>query len=84
MSVRIAALLMMFLASGAALALDGDPPARAARLSYIDGDVVLQAAEGGAPQHAAVNWPLTISDRLITPASSRAEFSVGTGSRAAG
>ena len=78
MSVRTAALLMSFLASGAALGLDADPPARVARLSYVEGNVVVQAAEGGAPENAVVNRPLTISDRLITPSGARAEFSIGT------
>lgn len=44
----------------------------------MQGEVLLQTAEAGAPEPAALNRPLTISDRLMTESGSRAELSVGT------
>ncbi|HZF24958.1 MAG TPA: DUF6600 domain-containing protein [Steroidobacteraceae bacterium] len=72
------ALVLLLAASGPALALEADPPSRVARLSYIDGQVLLQAADAGAPEQAALNLPVTIGDRVTTESGSRAELSVGT------
>ena len=54
-----------------------DPPDRAARLAYIQGDVSLQPAgeEEWAP--ALLNRPLTTGDRLWTEKGARAEIQVG-------
>ena len=54
-----------------------DPPDRAARLSYIEGDVSLQPAgeEGWAP--AILNRPLTTGDKLWAEPDARAEIQVG-------
>ncbi len=54
-----------------------DPPGRAARLSYIQGEVSLQPAgeEEWAP--ALLNRPLTSGDKLWTERGARAEISVG-------
>jgi hypothetical protein len=54
-----------------------DPPDRAARLSFLEGDVSLQPAgeEEWAP--AIVNRPLTTGDRLWTDQDARAEVQVG-------
>jgi hypothetical protein len=54
-----------------------DPPDRAARLSFIQGDVSMQPAgeEDWAP--AILNRPLTTGDKLWTDRDSRAEIQVG-------
>jgi uncharacterized protein DUF6600 len=56
---------------------DADPPDRAARLSYIQGDVSMQPAgeEDWAP--ALLNRPLTTGDNLWTERDARAEIQVG-------
>jgi hypothetical protein len=56
---------------------EADPPERAARLSHLEGDVVLQPAgeEEWAP--ALLNRPLTTGDKLWTEPGARAEISVG-------
>jgi hypothetical protein len=58
-------------------AYEPDPPDRAARLSYLDGDVSMQPAgeEDWAP--ALLNRPLTTGDKLWTDRDSRAEIQVG-------
>jgi hypothetical protein len=80
--VRGIATLSLFLVLGLARAQDSepyeaDPPDRAARLSYIEGDVSMQPAdeEGWAP--AIVNRPLTTGDKLWTERGARAEIYVG-------
>jgi uncharacterized protein DUF6600/FecR-like protein len=80
--LRTIALLAVCLVSGLASAQDNepyaaDPPERAARLSYISGDVSLQPAgeEQWAP--AIVNRPLTTGDKLWTEQNARAEIYVG-------
>ena len=83
-SLRATALSLALVISGTGLAQEADyapevdPPSRVARISYIQGQVSVQAADAGAPEQAALNLPLTISDRLTTDSGSRAEFSVGT------
>jgi hypothetical protein len=54
-----------------------DPPERAARLSFITGDVSLQPAgeEEWAP--ALLNRPLTTGDKIWTEEGARAEIAVG-------
>jgi hypothetical protein len=54
-----------------------DPPDRAARLSYLEGDVSMQPAgeEEWAP--AIVNRPLTTGDKLWAERDARAEIQVG-------
>src|SRR5690349_9694184 len=58
-------------------AVDPDPPDRAARLSYLQGDVSMQPAgeEDWAP--ALLNRPLTTGDKLWTDQGARAEVQVG-------
>ena len=82
-SLRAAALSLALIFSGtgraqeADYAPEADPPSRVARISYIQGQVFVQAADSG-PEEAVLNRPLTISDRLTTESGSRAELSVGT------
>jgi hypothetical protein len=78
MSLRVATLFLALAVSGAALAQDSDPPGRVGRLSLVQGEVLVQAAEAGAPEQAVLNHPVTISDRLMTESASRAELSLGT------
>jgi hypothetical protein len=58
-------------------AVTTDPPDRAARLSYLQGDVSMQPAgeEDWAP--AILNRPLTTGDKLWTEQGARAEVQVG-------
>ena len=54
-----------------------DPPDRAARLSYIEGDVSLQPAGEEEWTPAIVNRPLTTGDKLWAEPDARAEIQVG-------
>ena len=54
-----------------------DPPERAARLGYIQGDVSLQPAGEEAWAPALLNRPLTSGDTLWTEQGARAEITVG-------
>ena len=86
-SLAAAALALPLLTTAAASAQDQpgysdqqnapDPPTRAARLSYLHGNVSLQP--NGAPDwdQAAPNYPLSSGDRLYTDQDSRAELQVG-------
>jgi FecR protein len=56
---------------------DADPPDRAARLSYLRGDVSLQPAGEDEWTDAMVNRPLTTGDKLWTDQGARAEIYVG-------
>jgi hypothetical protein len=57
--------------------LDADPPDRAGRLSYLQGDVSLQPAGEEEWANAIVNRPLTTGDKLWTDQGARAEVQVG-------
>jgi len=81
-ALRGLAVISLCLAFGMARAQDSepyepDPPDRAARLSYTEGDVSMQPAgeEEWAP--AIVNRPLTTGDKLWTGRDARAEIYVG-------
>jgi flagellar biosynthesis GTPase FlhF len=80
-SLRAFAALSLSLVLGLARAQDSDPyddpPDRAARLSYLSGDVSMQPAgeEEWAP--AILNRPLTTGDKLWTERAARAEIQVG-------
>ena len=54
-----------------------DPPDRAARLSYLEGEVSLQPAGEGDWAPAILNRPLTTGDKLWAERGSRAEIQVG-------
>jgi len=56
---------------------DADPPDRAARLSFIEGDVSMQPAGEEAWAPAILNRPLTTGDSLWTEQGARAEIQVG-------
>ncbi|WP_233171827.1 DUF6600 domain-containing protein [Dyella sp. ASV21] len=57
----------------------GDPPSRAARLSYRTGDVGLLPAGEKDWGDASLNRPLTTGDRLSTGENARAELEIGGG-----
>ena len=54
-----------------------DPPARVARLGYVDGLVSFSAAGDADWVQAALNRPMTTGDHLWTDANSRAELQIG-------
>src|SRR5689334_10432055 len=56
---------------------EADPPDRAARLSYVQGEVSLQPAGEEEWASAIVNRPLTTGDKLWTDEGARAEIEVG-------
>jgi len=56
-----------------------DPPARAARLQYMNGSVSVQPQGTGDWVTGELNRPLTNSDNIWADKNSRAEISVGTG-----
>jgi hypothetical protein len=64
-------------ADTAAAAADTDPPARAGRLSYLEGAVSLQPAGVDDWNAALLNRPLTAGDALWTDTGSRAEVDLG-------
>ena len=57
--------------------VEADPPDRAARLSYLQGEVSLQPAGEQEWANAIVNRPLTTGDKLWTEQGARAEIQVG-------
>ena len=83
---RIAVLLGALLLGGSlgAAAQDAqypdtdDPPARVARLAYVEGDVSLQPANETEWTDAVPNRPLTRGDALAADDRARAELQLGT------
>jgi DNA segregation ATPase FtsK/SpoIIIE-like protein len=61
----------------AAAGVLADPPARVARLAYIDGPVSFAPAGENTWEYAAVNRPLIAGDRLWVEAGARDEMQVG-------
>lgn len=66
------------LAFTAAVPLHADPPARVARVSYIEGSVSLRPSTADDWVQASVNYPMTSGDNIWTDQSSRAELHVGS------
>jgi len=56
---------------------DADPPARVARISYLDGNVSFQPTGTEDWAAAAKNRPVTVGDKLWTDQDSRAELQAG-------
>jgi Family of unknown function (DUF6600)/FecR protein len=54
-----------------------DPPARVARLAFVDGAVSIAPADTDAWSEALVNRPLTSGDRIWVDAGARAELDAG-------
>ena len=66
------------LAVTAAIPLHADPPARVARVSYIEGSVSLRPSSADDWTQASLNYPMTSGDNIWTDQSSRAELQVGS------
>jgi hypothetical protein len=58
----------------------GDPPSRAARISYVEGSVSLQPGGDGDWGAAAKNRPTTVGDKIWSDKDSRAELQAGQAS----
>lgn len=71
---------LLLIATPKALADEGDPPTRVARLSYTDGSVSLQPGGTGDWGAAAKNRPVTIGDKIWSDKDSRAELQAGEAS----
>ena len=69
--------VLSFFAGAALRADEGDPPGRAARLSYTQGNVSLQPSGETDWSQATLNDTLTTGDRLYTDQGARAELEVG-------
>jgi hypothetical protein len=73
------------LLAGPLLAQDGgpflpdsvEPPARVARIAYLQGDVSFQAADDTLWSAATLNYPVTTGDRLFAGPDARAELELG-------
>ncbi len=80
--IRLAAALALSLVWGLSQAQEtdlpeADPPERAARLSYLQGDVSLQPDGEQEWAPAILNRPLTTGDKVWTERGARAEIEVG-------
>ncbi len=73
-------LLCFLFASPKARADEGDPPSRAARISFLEGTVSFQPGGAGDWGTAAMNRPVTVGDKLWTDQDSRAELQTGQAS----
>ncbi|HEY6921924.1 MAG TPA: DUF6600 domain-containing protein, partial [Steroidobacteraceae bacterium] len=78
-ATRLAGLVLLsLLMFGVAIADEGDPPGRVARLSYVQGSVSLQPAGQEDWVGAEVNRPITTNDKVwADDTGSRAELDVG-------
>lgn len=72
------ALAMLACAAAFAQEVVADPPGRVARLSHIDGEVVMAPAGTEEWAEALLNRPLTTGDRLWTESGARAELQIGS------
>src|SRR5262244_283183 len=72
----------IFSALGAAVILAtivvADPPARVARINYLQGSVSLQRGDLDEWNQAVINYPLVANDSLWTDARARAELRIGS------
>jgi uncharacterized protein DUF6600 len=71
-------ILLTWLLAGPLFADVGDPPARVARLSYMQGNVSLQVSGASDWSQATLNYPLTTGDRIYADQGARAELEVGS------
>jgi len=69
---------LLAIAAGAAMADAGDPPARVARLNYLNGPVSFRPGSVEEWTAASLNYPLTTGDHLWTEAGSQAEMHIGS------
>lgn len=55
-----------------------DPPARVARINYLQGSVSLQRGDLDEWNQAVINYPLVANDSLWTDDQARAELHIGS------
>jgi flagellar biosynthesis GTPase FlhF len=67
-------LLLTFAGTSAAVADEGDPPTRVARLAYVEGSVSLQPGGTDEWVDAPLNRPLTTGDSVWSDVNSRVEL----------
>jgi hypothetical protein len=77
MKLRTLLLVLALAAPGLAAAEVTDPPARIARLSYVEGEATFQAANERATD-TLPDRPLHPGDRITTDSRARAELALGT------
>jgi uncharacterized protein DUF6600 len=70
-------LLAAALLASPLMADSDDPPARVARLSYVNGSVSFQPSGEDQWSQASINYPLTTGDRIYTDRDARAELETG-------
>jgi uncharacterized protein DUF6600 len=75
--LTLAVFVLPWLVATPLAADEGDPPARVARISYLKGNVSLQAEGEDQWGQATLNYTVTTGDRLYTDQGSRAELQVG-------
>jgi hypothetical protein len=71
-------LMFVMLAPNPAFADDDDPPSRAARLSFVQGEVSFNPAGTDDWVSAVINRPMTTGDKLWADQGARAELHVGS------
>lgn len=70
--------ILAILASAISLRADSDdPPGRAARLSFLSGNVSFEPSGETEWNDATLNYPLTAGDRLYADRNGKAEFEIG-------
>jgi hypothetical protein len=76
-SRRTLLLTIICIAIATSTAFAGDPPARVARLNYINGEVSIQPGGVNEWVQGNINRPLTSSDRVWADKDARAELQLG-------
>lgn len=77
---RVCSMLALFVIpwlAGTLLADEGDPPDRAARLGFMEGNVSFQPSGEDQWSQASLNYSLTTGDRLYTDQGAKAEVEIG-------
>ena len=69
---------LLLLTAGAAIAQQADPPARVARLNYLNGQVSFRPGSVEDWAAATLNYPLTTGDHLWTDPGAQTEMHVGS------
>jgi uncharacterized protein DUF6600 len=75
--VELGVFLLAWLVVTPLFADQGDPPARAGRLSVLEGNVSFQPSGEDQWSQATLNYTVTTGDRLYTDQGSRAEIEIG-------
>ncbi|HEY0491516.1 MAG TPA: DUF6600 domain-containing protein [Telluria sp.] len=75
--MRAAAVLALMACSAFAQA-QSEAPARVGRVSLVQGPVTISTEDGGQPEAALVNWPVTTDNRITTEPNARTEIRIGS------